>query len=152
MNAPKLFCVLLAAAMVAACTSDPSAGPKVVAGATAGSMTSALTGAAGSAGAAAGAPVSGLVGGVIGGGLDEQDRQRAYAAEMKALEYGGPGTPVGWRGESGAYGTVIAGPAYARPGNPQCRDYSHTIYIQGKPQNARGISCRNADGTWVSVN
>lgn len=152
MNAPKLFCVLLAAAMVAACTSDPSVGPKAVSGATAGATTPGLAGAAGAGSAPAAAPVGGLVGGVIGGGLDEQDRQRAYAAEMKALEYGGPGTPVGWRGDSGAYGTVIAGPAYARPGNPQCRDYSHTIYVQGKPQNARGISCRNADGTWVSVN
>ena len=152
MNAPKLLCVLIVAATVAACTSDPSVGPKVVAGAMSGSGTAGLPAAAGPGGtAAAGAP-GGLVGGAIGGGLDEQDRQRAYAAEMKALEYGGPGTPVGWRGDSGAYGTVIAGPAYARPGNPQCRDYSHTIYVQGKPQNARGISCRNADGTWVSVN
>lgn len=149
MNAPKLLCVLLAAATVAACTSDPSVGPKAAAGTNAGVLTASLPPAPGQGVAA---PSVGLAGGPLGSGLEEQDRQRAYAAEMKALEYGGPGTPVGWKGDSGNYGTVIAGPAYARPGNPQCRDYSHTIYIQGKPQTGRGISCRNADGTWSSVN
>ncbi len=146
MNAPKLICALLVAAALAGCTSDSSLSPTAAGGMGVGAA------APGSAGpVVAGAAVGGLVGGVIGGSLDEQDRQRAYAAEMKALEYGGPGTPVGWRGDSGAYGTVIAGPAYARPGNPQCRDYSHTIYVLGKPQTARGVACRNADGTWVSA-
>lgn len=149
MNAPKLLCALLAAATVAACTSDSSGGPKAGAGTNSGALTAGLPPAPGQGGAA---PSPGLAGGQMGVGLDEQDRQRAYAAEMKALEYGGPGMPVGWKGDSGNYGTVIAGPAYARPGNPQCRDYSYTVYVQGKPQTGRGISCRNADGTWTAVN
>jgi hypothetical protein len=33
----------------------------------------------------------------------------------------------------------------------QCRPYTHTIYINGQPQVARGNACRNPDGTWTAV-
>ncbi len=99
------------------------------------------------------APVAsgGMLNNAIGSGLDEGDRQRAYTAEVAALEDGGPGTPVGWRGDSGAHGTVVAGPAYSRPGYMRCRDFSHTIFIQNKPQLARGAACRTAEGGWTVV-
>jgi len=32
-----------------------------------------------------------------------------------------------------------------------CRQFTHTIYIDGKPQTARGTACRNPDGTWQPV-
>ncbi|WP_035714543.1 hypothetical protein [Azorhizobium doebereinerae] len=136
MIARKALCVPFLSLSLAACVSTSGDGPKVSA---AGSP---------SAAPVSTTPVQGLVAGYSNAAIEEQDRQRAYAAEVQALEYGGPGTPVGWKGDSGAYGTVIAGPAYARPGNPQCRDYSHTIYVQGKPETTRGVACRSADGTW----
>ncbi|MFD2031683.1 glycine zipper domain-containing protein [Ancylobacter dichloromethanicus] len=98
-----------------------------------------------------GAAVGGLIGGTIGNALDQQDRQRAREAETQALEYGNPGAPVSWRGDSGAYGTIVPGPAYARGGSPKCREFTHTIYINGQPQTARGTACRNPDGTWSPV-
>ena len=85
----------------------------------------------------------------IGTGLDERDHQRAFAAELQALEHGEPGEPVGWRG-AGRYGTVVPGANYERSGM-RCRDYSHTIYIDGRPQTARATACRNPDGTWAPV-
>ena len=99
-----------------------------------------------------GAAAGGLIGGMIGNSLDQQDQARARAAETQALEYGNPGAPVSWRGDSGAYGTIVPGPAYARGGSPKCREFTHTIYIDGQPQTARGSACRNPDGTWSPVN
>jgi surface antigen len=32
-----------------------------------------------------------------------------------------------------------------------CRQFTHTIYIDGRPQTARGTACRNPDGTWQPV-
>ena len=93
----------------------------------------------------------GVLGGAIGTSLDERDRQRAYAAEVQALEHGEPGIPVGWRGEGPKrYGTVVPGAPYQTRGT-KCRDYSHSIYIDGQPQIARGTACRNPDGSWSPV-
>lgn len=93
----------------------------------------------------------GFISGNLGQGLSELDRKQAYDAEVSALETGSPGYPVGWSGESGARGTVIAGPAYRRAGFQNCRDYSHTIYVAGRPQIARGMACRADDGKWKAV-
>jgi surface antigen len=125
----------LAASMLSACTSEISLGSK--------SETTGSTGPGGITG--------GVLGGAIGGRLDEADRQRAYAAEVQALENGEPGIPVGWRGEGPQrYGTVVPGAPYQARG-VKCRDYSHSIYIDGRPQIARGTACRNPDGSWTPV-
>ena len=99
----------------------------------------------------AGAALGGLIGNRIGAALDDEDRQRAYAAQMQALETGPSGAPVSWRNpDSGRYGSVVPGPAYQQAGGT-CRQYTHTIYIDGRPQTARGAACRNPDGTWTPV-
>jgi len=91
----------------------------------------------------------GVLGGAIGTTLDERDRQRAFAAEVQALEQGEPGEPIGWRGDGPKrYGTVIPGAPYQLKGI-RCRGYTHAIYIDGKPQTARGSACRNPDGSWA---
>ena len=142
----------LTAVVLAGCAGDP--GPRTVSGAAGGALVGgaigALTG-GGTGNIVAGAIAGGLVGGVIGNALDEEDRRRAYAAEMQALEYGGPGTPVSWQGQRGARGTIVPGPYHARGQYQRCRDYSHTIYIQGRPEVARGVACRNPDGTWSPI-
>jgi len=98
-----------------------------------------------------GAPAGEAPGSPIGASLGERDRQRAYAAEMQALEHGEPGEPTGWRGDSpGSYGTIVPGASYERSG-ARCRDYSHTVYIDGRPQIARLTACRSPDGSWSPV-
>src|SRR5207248_3112537 len=109
-----------------------------------------VTGGIGAGGPKSSVANAGVLGNGIGTGLDERDRQRAYDAELKALEQGEPGDPVGWRGAAGRYGTVVPGAAYEARGS-RCRDYSHTIYVDGTPQTARATACRNADGTWSPV-
>jgi surface antigen len=93
---------------------------------------------------------AGVLGNGIGTGLDERDRQRAFAAEMQALDQGEPGEPVGWKGHPGRYGTVVPGAFYETRGT-RCRDYSHTIYVDGRPQTARATACRGPDGAWTPV-
>lgn len=81
--------------------------------------------------------------------MDDEDKQCAYAAQMDALERRPSGVPVSWRNpDSGRYGTVVPGPAY-QEGGRNCRSLTHTIYIDGHPQTARGTACRNPDGTWT---
>lgn len=99
----------------------------------------------------AGAVIGGMVGNRIGAALDDEDRQRAYEAQMAALEGGAAGAPVGWENpDSGRRGSIVPGPYYDR-GGARCRDYTHTIYIDGRPQIARGQACRHPDGSWTPV-
>jgi surface antigen len=83
--------------------------------------------------------------------MDDEDKRRAYEAQVAALEGGAAGAPMGWENpDSGRRGTIVPGPQYDRRG-ARCRDYTHTIYIDGRPQVARGAACRNPDGTWTPV-
>jgi surface antigen len=81
--------------------------------------------------------------------LDPRDRDAAGAAQLRALQFGEPGAPVSWRSpESGHRGTIVPGPAYQSNGLT-CREFSHTVYADGRPQTGRGSACRNPDGTWT---
>jgi surface antigen len=128
---------VLAFLLLASCTSEINLGSK--------------SEATGSTLPAQGGISGGVLSGAIGANLGEEDRQRAYAAEVQALESGEPGIPVGWRGDGPKlYGTVVPGAPYSARGT-RCRDYSHSIYVDGKPQIARGTACRNPDGSWSPV-
>lgn len=100
---------------------------------------------------AAGAVIGGIVGSEIGRYMDDADRRAAQEAEYHALETGTSGAETPWRNpDSGHYGIVVPGKPYKRA-QDDCRDYTHTIYIEGQPQTMRGTACRNQDGTWTSV-
>jgi surface antigen len=151
----------LGAIVLTGCAGDPSGygpGPRENTGTLLGALGGAAIGSqfgggAGGhvAGALIGAGIGGLIGNRIGASMDQEDRRRAYEAEMAAMDAPGPGGPVEWRNpESGHYGTIVPGPVYVERG-ARCRNYTHTIYINGQPQVARGVACRNPDGTWSSA-
>ena len=162
MSAAKIAAIAVMSLALAACagsTDGTGPGPRENTGTLLGAGGGALLGAAvagggpGSrlAGAAIGGVLGGLIGNRIGAALDDEDRQRAYEAQMSALESGQSGAPVSWRNpDSGRYGTVVPGPAYVDAGR-NCRSYTHTIYIDGAPQTARGTACRNPDGSWTPL-
>jgi len=160
MFAVRITAVTLLGLAVTACAGDPASGtgPKENTGTLVGAVTGGLIGSqiGGGTGArvaagVAGAAIGGLIGNRIGASLDDEDKRRLYAAQMQALESGASGTPVAWRNpDSGRYGSVVPGPAYDQSGM-KCRQYTHTIYINGQPQAARGTACRNPDGTWTPV-
>ena len=99
----------------------------------------------------AGAVVGGIVGSEIGRSMDQRDRQLAQEAEFEALERGASGTARQWKNpDNGRYGEIVPSKPYKR-GAEDCRDYTHTIYMDGRPQQMRGTACRNPDGTWQNV-
>ncbi len=55
-----------------------------------------------------------------------------------------------WEWELGKYVRCPCNFVYQVNGAP-CREYTETVYIDGKPQAARGTACRNPDGTWTAV-
>ena len=156
----RLIAAASVATSLAACAGTPETGqgPKENTGTLVGAVAGGLIGSQFGGGAGervaaglAGAAVGGLIGNRIGAGMDDDDKQRAYAAQVQALESGKSGTAVAWKNpDSGRYGSVVPGPAYQTNGQ-QCRQYTHTIYIDGRPQVARGNACRNPDGTWTAV-
>jgi len=156
----RLAVVLGCAALLAACAGDPESGrgPKENTGTLLGALSGAAIGSAFGggtsghvAGALIGAGVGALIGNRIGAALDDDDKKRAYEAEMNALERGQSGAPVSWRNpDSGRYGSVVPGPAYVDNGR-NCRAYTETIYVDGRPQTVRGTACRNPDGSWTPL-
>ena len=96
---------------------------------------------------AAGALAGGLIGSSIGQRLDNNSRRAALGAQYNALEQGQPQT---WQGSNGTYGQIVPQQSY-QVGSQNCRRYTHTIYIDGSPQDASGTACRNADGTWTPL-
>jgi surface antigen len=160
MSVARLAVIAAIGLTLAACAGDPDSGrgPKENTGTLLGGLSGAAIGSQFGggvgghvAGALIGATAGALIGNRIGAALDDEDKRRAYAAEMEALERGPSGAPVGWRNpDSGRYGSVVPGPAYVREGR-NCRAYTETIYIEGRPQTARGTACRNPDGTWTPL-
>jgi surface antigen len=156
MSAGRFVVLAVAGSCLAACSAD--SGPKEVGGTVVGAGAGALIGnavggAAGNrvAGTLLGAALGGFLGNRIGVALDDDDKRRAYAAQMQALETGPSGAPVAWRNpDSGRYGNVVPGPAFQQNG-ASCRQYTHTVYIDGQPQTQRGTACRNPDGTWTTI-
>jgi surface antigen len=158
MSTVKIITTAFVGLALAACAGNPETGtgPKENTGTLVGALGGALIGSQIGGGTGervaatvAGAAIGGLIGNRIGAAMDDEDKRRAYAAQVQALESGPSGAPVAWRNpDSGRYGSVVPGPSYQTNG-ASCRQYTHTIYIDGKPQTARGAACRNPDGTWT---
>lgn len=93
--------------------------------------------------------IEALQGGIVGRtgvALSDSDRQRALEAEYRALEGAAVGQPVVWSGRN-VSGKVVAAAPY-QVGSQNCRQYTHTLTVDGKDTLARGSACRNGDGSW----
>ena len=139
----RILAVALLGAAVAACSAD--SGPKEVGGTLVGAGAGALIGnaiggAAGNraAGTIAGAAIGGLIGNRIGAAMDDEDKRRAYAAQVQALESGPSGAPVAWRNpDSGRYGSVVPGPAYRAAGHELPAVHPHHLHRRQAADRAR---------------
>ncbi|MDR9758032.1 hypothetical protein RJJ37_00015 [Rhizobium redzepovicii] len=90
-----------------------------------------------------------LQGGLVGRSgvtLGDSDRQRALEAEYRALEGAAVGQPMLWTGKD-VTGKVVAAAPY-QVGSQNCRQYTHTLTVDGKDTVVRGAACRNEDGSW----
>jgi surface antigen len=96
--------------------------------------------------------ITALDGGIIshtGLTIGDSDKQRALEAEYRALEAAPGGQPVVWSGRT-ISGQVVAAAPY-QVGSQNCRQYTHTVTVDGKQTVARGSACRNDDGTWTPL-
>jgi surface antigen len=156
MRVARFSIPLMAAALLAAGCSNGQGGVDhtgtgLVLGSVAGGVAGNEIGKGSPLATVAGAVVGGVIGSQIGKDLDERDRRYAQEAEYDALERGQSGVSRQWRDpDTGHYGEVVPSRPYKR-GVADCRDYTHTIYVDGRPKQMRGTACRNSDGTWKGV-
>jgi surface antigen len=125
MRAKTTLAIVLIAAGLAACTSTPTPVATPTAAVAAPPPPT--------------APAPGVLSGALGQSLSEKDRETAMAAQQEAIA---SGARKSWRGERGAYGFIAPGPE-----NGACRDYTHKIFVNGRPQEAKGQACRE-NGEW----
>lgn len=87
----------------------------------------------------------------FGSGLSRTERGRLSAAEAQALEFGRPGEPIAWGGDSdGASGTVSVTQPF-RVGQSNCRRFSHLLTVKSKSQEWNGTACRRQGENWRLV-
>ena len=152
-RAPIVALALVLPLLLPACGPGNKQGTGTIVGAVAGGAAGAAIGGRKNRipGVAIGALAGGIIGNQIGRALDEEDRRIAAAAEYQALEYGQPGQPTPWDNPQTQHrGQIVPGKPYQQSGQ-HCRPFTHTIYVGGEPQTARGTACRNPDGNWQTV-
>ena len=145
----------LMAVAVAGCSTKQEQGTAV--GAVAGGLLGSAVGKGNGkiVGGLVGAVAGGIIGSEIGRRMDQRDRILAEQAEMEAFRGERYDVPYRWRNpDNGRYGEVVPGPYYRRAysgGYWDCRDYRHTVYIDGRPEVMRGTACRQPDGSWRTI-
>jgi len=80
--------------------------------------------------------------------MSGNDRTEAASAQYYAFRFGRPGAPRNWSGDSGATGRITVGP-FVRVNNLDCREFEHTVTIDGQDYSRSGTSCREQDGSWT---
>lgn len=153
----KMAVVTVIAVGLAACSSG--AGPKQTGGAVLGGIGGAVAGAQFGQGTgqlaavAAGTLLGALLGSEVGSSLDKADRAALSHTTQSTLETAPSGTSSTWRNpDSGHYGTVTPTNTYQASNGQYCREFTQTVNIGGRSEEAYGTACRQPDGTWKVVN
>lgn len=142
--------VLALALALAGCANQGGWGPRQTTGTVVGGVAGGLLGsvAGGTAATAIGAALGAVLGSEVGRQLDEQAQQQAYYATREAVY---SGRPQSWDyAPNSASGRVVPGDTYRSDGR-MCRDFSHTINVQGRREVVHGTACQLADGSWRIV-
>jgi surface antigen len=150
----RLLVIGFIALSLAACGYNVQENPKQTAGAVLGAGAGALAGSqiGGGRGQLAAVAIGTLLGGwagsEVGKSLDNADKAMAARTTTSALEYSPTGATSTWRNpDSGNYGTVTPTRTYQAQGT-DCREYEHTVYVDGRAETLTGTACRQPDGTW----
>lgn len=92
------------------------------------------------------------LGSEVGASLDRADMAYYNKTSQQALERSPDGKTVTWQNpNTGHYGTVTPVNVYENPNGQYCREYSQTITVGGRTEEAYGRACRQEDGTWRIV-
>lgn len=158
MKTQILAAVALFAVALTGCTNLQGQGNKQLVGTGVGAVAGGLAGAQfGSGkgqliGAGVGTLLGALVGSEIGSSLDKADL--AYANNAQTAAYRAPvGETVSWNNpDSGNYGTITPTREGKSTSGRYCREFSQSIYVDGRQQTGYGTACQNPDGTWQITN
>lgn len=91
--------------------------------------------------------LAGAVVGPAGSQLTTADRRVAGKAQFDAVA---DGNRRSWRGKTGSFGYITTGPVSSGIGG-NCREYTHTIYMNGRPNIGKGKACQTSPGQWKVV-
>jgi len=156
MHRLKIVVVSLAAFALVACTDG--AGQKEGIGTLIGAAAGGLAGAQFGKGrgqlaaTAAGALLGAFVGNEVGKSLDRADKLAMRSTVQQSLETAPMGTTSSWQNpDSGHSGTVTPANTFQRTDGTYCREFSQTITVGGRTEEAYGTACRQADGSWKIV-
>jgi surface antigen len=99
----------------------------------------------------AGGVIGALIGREVGRSMSRADREAANRAQERA--HAAPvGQAVTWSNpETGHSGSVTPVSETRNAQGQRCRDYSGTVLVDGKREEARGLACQQSDGTWRFV-
>lgn len=98
---------------------------------------------------AIGTLVGALAGREVGRRFGDEDQREASVAERRALARN---ETTAWNNpQTGYRGSVDPMRTYTNDQGQLCRDYTHTIFVDGQAETARGTACQHRDGTWQLV-
>lgn len=152
----RLIGSLLLVFLIAGCA---GAGPKQTGGQLLGGAAGALLGSQfgkGSGrlfGVAIGALAGSYLGGSLGHAMDEKDRQMAQSTMLNTLESAPDHQTRSWKNPNNNHaGTVaVTRTQEVKQSNMVCRDYVHTVIIDGQQEKMHGRACRDvrdSKGHW----
>ena len=102
-------------------------------------------------GGVAGGAVGGFLGNRIGKSMDDQDEMMSRRNTDRALEQAPDYQAQSWRNpNNGHRGAMTVNRTYERNGRP-CREYTQSVFIDGREQIVYGEACRERDGTWKVI-
>lgn len=158
MKIKRIVSVLLAVGALAACA-DAQNRPNQTVGTLLGGGLGALLGSQVGGGkgqlaaVALGALGGAFLGSEVGRRLDEVDRIKASNTQTRALESNRTGVASSWvNPDTGHSGSVKPTRTFQTASGENCRNYEHTVTMDGRSEIVMGTACRQADGNWRSVN
>ena len=156
MYALRITLVGLTVLTLAACTSK--AGPKETVGTLLGAAAGGLAGAQVGKGrgrlvaTGVGTFLGAMIGNEIGKSLDRADRLAMQRTTQRTLESAPVGKTSTWENpDSGNYGSVTPQKTWRQDDGTYCREFTQTITVGGRTEEAYGTACRQPDGTWKIV-
>ncbi len=89
------------------------------------------------------------IGNEIGKSLDHTDRLALERATQSSLETATVGETTTWKNpDSGNQGSITPRKTFKRNDGTYCREFTQTVTIGGRTEEAYGTACRQPDGTW----
>ena len=133
-------------------------GPKETGGTLIGAGTGAIAGAQVGKGdgrllaVAVGTLAGALIGREVGVSLDRADQLAMERTAQNTLEYAKTNTTRTWKNpDTGNSGSITPIETYQNKDGQYCREYTQTVVVAGKEQQAYGTACRQPDGSWKII-